>query len=56
MGNCVSNKNVKDDYEFEDDQHHLWTINSFLKHHAVGRGGFGRVWKVTLKKHRGAKK
>lgn len=46
MGNCVF-KDIKN--ENPDALDNLLFKNSFEKQHVVGRGGFGKVWKIQSK-------
>lgn len=58
MGNC----NFKTEYETENVAGKLFTNhtctamtkNHFLFHYVIGRGGFGKVWKVEKKKEKKA--
>ena len=49
MGNCVF-KDIKN--EHPDALDNLLSKNSFEKQYVVGRGGFGKVWKVQSKKNK----
>jgi serine/threonine protein kinase len=49
MGNNTF-KDIRADSPFVEDLDSLFNKNSFERVCAVGRGGFGRVWKVQSKK------
>lgn len=49
MGNNTF-KDFKADQQMIEDIEHLFTKNCLEKKYVVGRGGFGKVWKVQSKK------
>ena len=48
MGNCDCR--VKDIDDIQEDDSNKIKLNDFVLLYPIGRGGFGRVWKVRLKR------
>lgn len=58
MGNCNFKTEYENDnvtgtlYNFTNYEHLAVTKNHFQFHYVIGRGGFGKVWKVERKKEK----
>lgn len=53
----MTNNNESGEFEEQDevlmvDNYNGVTKGNFIFHYVIGKGGFGRVWKVELKKNR----